>query len=96
LLSARSQHICDWLINNESCEHDSDGALTVAQQIGGPTGNHVADAAREAFVHGASKGLLVAIIAVGLGALLALRYRPARKAEAERAPQGAIAVAAAA
>jgi hypothetical protein len=62
------------------------GALTVAQRIGGPTGNHVADAAREAFVHGASKGLLVAIIAAGLGALLALRYLRARNAEAERAP----------
>jgi hypothetical protein len=30
------------------------GALTVAQHIGGPTGNHIADAAREAFIHYAS------------------------------------------
>jgi EmrB/QacA subfamily drug resistance transporter len=72
------------------------GALTVAQQIGGPTGSHVADAAREAFIHGVSKGLLVAIIAAASGALLALRYLPARNAEAEPAPTGAIAVAAAA
>jgi hypothetical protein len=43
-----------------------------------------------------SKGLLVAIVAAALGALLALRYLPARNAEPERAPQGAIAVAAAA
>jgi hypothetical protein len=72
------------------------GALTVARQIGGPTGSHVADAAREAFIHRASKGLLVAIIAAASGALLALRYLPARNAEAEPAPEGAIAVAAAA
>jgi hypothetical protein len=72
------------------------GALTVAQQIGGPTGSHVADAAREAFIHGVSQGLLVAIIAAASGALLALRYLPARNTEAEPAPEGAIAVAAAA
>jgi hypothetical protein len=72
------------------------GALTVAQQIGGPTGSHVADAAREAFIHGASKGLLVAIIAAAGGALLALRHLPARNADAERAPEGPIADAAAA
>jgi Major Facilitator Superfamily len=59
------------------------GALTVARHIGGPTGNHVADAAREAFVAGASKGLLVAITAAALGALLALRYLPARNPEPE-------------
>jgi EmrB/QacA subfamily drug resistance transporter len=72
------------------------GALTVAQQIGGPTGNHIADAARDAFIQGVSKGLLVAIIAAGLGALLALRYLPARNPDAAQAPTSAIAVAAAA
>jgi hypothetical protein len=61
------------------------GALTVAHHIGGPTGNHVADAAREAFVTGATKGLLVAIAAAALGALLALRYLPARNTEPEPA-----------
>jgi hypothetical protein len=59
------------------------GALTIAHHIGGPTGNHVADAAREAFVAGVSKGLLVAIAAAALGALLALRYLPARSSELE-------------
>ena len=54
------------------------GALTVAQHIGGPTGNHLADAAREAFIAGVSKGLLVAILASAIGALLALRCLPAR------------------
>ena len=72
------------------------GALTVAHQIGGPTGSQIADAAREAFIHGASKGLLVAIIAAALGALLALRYLPARNTDAEPAPDAAIAIAAAA
>jgi hypothetical protein len=72
------------------------GALTVAQQIGGPTGSHVADAAREAFIHGASQGLLVAIIAAASGTLLALRYLPGRNVETEAAPEGAIAAAAAA
>jgi hypothetical protein len=61
------------------------GALTVAHHIGGPTGNHVADAAREAFVTGATKGLLVAIVAAALGAVLALRYLPARNTEPEPA-----------
>jgi Major Facilitator Superfamily len=60
------------------------GALTVAHHIGGPTGNHVADAAREAFVAGASKGLLVAITAAGLGALLA-SPRPDRPGPPHRA-----------
>jgi EmrB/QacA subfamily drug resistance transporter len=73
------------------------GARTVAHHIGGPTGNHVADAAREAFVAGASKGLLVAIAAAALGALLALRYLPARNTEPEptQAGENPVAVAAA-
>jgi EmrB/QacA subfamily drug resistance transporter len=54
------------------------GALSVAHQIGGPTGGHIADAAREAFVQGASKGLIVAVAAAAIGALAALRYLPAR------------------
>src|SRR5262245_58790134 len=58
------------------------GALAVAQHIGGPTGNHVVDAAREAFVAGATKGLVVAIVAAAIGAVIALRYLPARNAEA--------------
>jgi hypothetical protein len=62
------------------------GALNIAHHIGGPTGNHLADAAREAFVAGASKGLLVAITAAALGALLALRYLPARTTEPAPAP----------
>jgi hypothetical protein len=72
------------------------GALTIAQHIGGPTGRHIADTAREAFIHGVSKGLLVAIIAAALGALLALRYLPARSTQVESAPKGASAVATAA
>jgi hypothetical protein len=72
------------------------GALTVAQQIGGPAGSHVADAARDAFIQGVSNGLLVAIIAAAAGALLALSYLPARNTEAEPAPESAIAAAAAA
>jgi EmrB/QacA subfamily drug resistance transporter len=72
------------------------GALTVAQHLAGPTANHVADAAREAFVAGVSKGLLVAIIASAIGALLALRYVPARAANVDPAPAPDHAVAAAA
>jgi EmrB/QacA subfamily drug resistance transporter len=72
------------------------GALTVAQQIGGPTANHLADAAREAFIAGVSKGLLVAIIAAAIGALVALRYLPARADASKPAPAVETAVAAAA
>jgi hypothetical protein len=43
-----------------------------------------------------SKGLMVAIIAAAAGALLALRYLPARNTDAEPAPEAAIAVAVAA
>jgi hypothetical protein len=43
-----------------------------------------------------SKGLLVAIVAAALGALLALRYLPARTTEAEPAPEVASALAPAA
>jgi EmrB/QacA subfamily drug resistance transporter len=51
------------------------GALSVAHQAGS---SDLAAAAREAYVQGASKGLLVAIAAAAIGALLALRYLPAR------------------
>jgi uncharacterized membrane protein YeaQ/YmgE (transglycosylase-associated protein family) len=71
------------------------GAPTVAQYIGGPTGNHVADAARETFVAGASTGLFVAIIAAAIGAVIALRYLPARNIETEPAAEGRIVAAAA-
>jgi hypothetical protein len=81
---------------SETARSSLAGALTVAQHIGGPTGSHVADAAREAFIQGVSKGLLVAIVAAAAGALVALRYLPARTAQTEPAPEPAIAVAAAA
>ena len=79
---------------SDTAESSLSGALTVAHQIGGPTGSQIADAAREAFIHGANQGLLVAIIAAALGALLALRYLPARSTDAEPAPDAAIAIAA--
>jgi EmrB/QacA subfamily drug resistance transporter len=53
------------------------GALSVAHQVGS---SDLAAAAREAFVEGANKGLLVAIAAATIGALLALRYLPGRAA----------------
>jgi EmrB/QacA subfamily drug resistance transporter len=65
-------------------------ALSVAHQVGN---SDLAAAAREAFVQGASKGLLVAIAAAAIGALLALRYLPARAA-AQPAPHSVAPVAA--
>jgi hypothetical protein len=53
------------------------GALSVSHQV---ASSDLAAAAREAFVQGASEGLLVAIAAAAIGALLALRYLPARAA----------------
>jgi EmrB/QacA subfamily drug resistance transporter len=50
-------------------------ALSVAHRAGS---SDLAATAREAFISGVSKGLLVAVIAAGLGALIALRYLPAR------------------
>jgi hypothetical protein len=65
------------------------GALSVAHQTGS---SDLAAAAREAFVQGISRGLIVAVVAAAIGALVALRYLPARtKAEpvAEPAPAAA-------
>ncbi|HLI51736.1 MAG TPA: MFS transporter [Thermomicrobiaceae bacterium] len=59
------------------------GALAVAHQLGGPTGNTLAVTAKSAFVHGMT---LTAVAASGftfLGAIIALLFLPARGLEAE-------------
>jgi EmrB/QacA subfamily drug resistance transporter len=53
-------------------------ALAVAGQVGGAPGNALADAAREAFVHGMTRASLVTAAFAAVGALVALRWLPAR------------------
>ncbi len=57
-------------------------ALSVAHDLGGAAGRALGSAARLAFIHGMRIGLIVCAIALGFGALLALRYLPARARDA--------------
>jgi DHA2 family multidrug resistance protein-like MFS transporter len=55
-------------------------ALAVAGQVGGDPGNALAAAAREAFVHGMTRASIVTGVIAAAGALVALRWLPARAA----------------
>ena len=67
-------------------------ALGIAHHIGGDTGRALADAARAAYVHGMRIGALTCAAALVIGAVLALRYLPARAHETHEI-DGATAVA---
>jgi EmrB/QacA subfamily drug resistance transporter len=70
------------------------GAVTVAQHAPGPLGQVMADAARQAFMAGSDRALLVAVAAAVLGSLVAARFLPARAAApAAEAAVGVTAVA---
>jgi EmrB/QacA subfamily drug resistance transporter len=58
------------------------GALEVATRVGGPTGQALATAAREAFVTGMHRGVLIGAAVAVVGALVALAFLPARAPEA--------------
>lgn len=72
--------------------HDSlAGALSVAGHVGGAAGGEIVAAAREAFIAAANRGVLIAAGVAVLGAVLALRWLPARSAEeAATLAQGAV------
>jgi Na+/melibiose symporter-like transporter len=57
-------------------------ALEAARRLGGPAGDALADAAREAFVLGMHRGLLVAAASTLVGAVVAAIWLPARAAHA--------------
>jgi EmrB/QacA subfamily drug resistance transporter len=59
-------------------EHSVTGAVTVADEIGGPSGEALANAAKTAFVDGLHTTSLVAAGFAALGALIALVFLPAR------------------
>jgi len=59
------------------------GALGVAAQIGGENGRLIARAAREAFVAGMRRGLVVSIVSAVAGAIVAAVYLPARPSGAD-------------
>ena len=59
-------------------EHSVTGAVTVADQIGGPAGQSLALAAKTAFVDGLHTTSVVAAGIAALGALIAFVYLPAR------------------
>ena len=62
-------------------------ALAVARELGGDAGRTLGNAARLAFIHGMRLGLVVSAVLLALGALLALRYLPARAREAHAADE---------
>jgi EmrB/QacA subfamily drug resistance transporter len=62
------------------------GALGVAGSIGGDTGRLIADAAKESFVAGLHRGVLVASGAALVGALVVLVWLPAHAAPAPEEP----------
>ena len=54
------------------------GAVTVGQHAPGSFGQAIADVARQAFMAGSDRAMLVAVVAAALGALVAARFLPAR------------------
>jgi hypothetical protein len=65
------------------------GALTVAKEIGGVSGDLLAAIARPAFISGMDLGLLVSAVVAVAGAALAFALLPSRAApDAERPPAG--------
>ena len=62
-------------------------ALAIAHDLGGAAGHALGDAARVAFIHGMRVGLVVSATLLGLGAILALRYLPARALNARDADE---------
>jgi hypothetical protein len=52
--------------------------VTIGRHVPGSVGHALVDAARQAFISGADRALLVAVGAALLGALAAARFLPAR------------------
>jgi hypothetical protein len=58
-------------------------AVTVGQHAPGSVGQSVVEAARQAFITGSDRAMLVAVAAALLGSLIALVFLPARAAGEE-------------
>ena len=54
------------------------GAVAVGQHAPGPFGQTIVDIARQAFMAGSDRAMLVAVVAASLGSLVAARFLPAR------------------
>jgi hypothetical protein len=54
------------------------GAVTVGQHAPGSFGQSIVDMARQAFMAGSDRAMLVAVVAAALGSLVAARFLPAR------------------
>ncbi|HEX7096209.1 MAG TPA: DHA2 family efflux MFS transporter permease subunit [Acidimicrobiales bacterium] len=65
-----------------AAEESVGAAFGVAQQVGGAPGEALVEAAREAFVHGMVRASLVTAAFAALGAVVALRWLPARAKDA--------------
>lgn len=63
------------------------GAVTIGQHAPGSFGQTIVDVARQAFMAGSDRAMLVAVVAAALGSLVAARFLPAR--EAAPAPEAA-------
>ena len=54
--------------------------MTVGQHAPGSFGHAIVDIARQAFMAGSDRAMLVAVVAAALGSLVAARFLPARAA----------------
>jgi DHA2 family multidrug resistance protein-like MFS transporter len=62
----------------DAAKESAGAAFGVADELGGQPGSALVDAAREAFVHGFTRASLVTAAFAVVGALVALRWLPAR------------------
>jgi len=56
------------------------GAVTVGRHAPDSFGHVIVDSARQGFMAGSDRAMLVAVVAAGLGSLVAARFLPARSA----------------
>jgi hypothetical protein len=70
----------------DTAKESMGAALAVGNQIGGADGARIVDAAREAFVHAMTRASLVTAAFSIVGAMVALRWLPARAIDHDDAP----------
>jgi EmrB/QacA subfamily drug resistance transporter len=70
----------------DTAKESMGAALAVGNQIGGADGARIVDAAREAFVHAMTRASLVTAAFSIVGAIVALRWLPARAIDHDDAP----------
>jgi hypothetical protein len=69
----------------DAAKESMGAALAVGNQVGGSDGARIVDAAREAFVHAMTRASLVTAAFAVIGAIVALRWLPARATDHDEA-----------